>query len=42
MLGSGTESATTLPLANAPVWDLDLPVDYAFSGSRALSFSVTR
>lgn len=42
VLGSGTESAATQPLASAPVWDLDLPVDYAFSGSRALSFSVTR
>ena len=42
VLGSGAESATTLPLASAPLWDLDLPVDYAFSGSRALSFSVTR
>ncbi len=40
VLGGGAETSSTP--ANLPVWEVDRPVDYAFSGARALHFTVTR
>lgn len=41
VLGSGSE-ASSPTLTSLPLWELDRPVDYAFSGARALTFAVTR
>ncbi len=42
VLGAGAEPGAGAPLGSLPLWELDRPVEYAFSGARALSFTVTR
>jgi len=42
VLGAAEPGSGVIPLRSASVWDFDLPTDYAFSGSRVLTFSVER
>jgi hypothetical protein len=42
VLGAPEQGGQVIPIRTASVWDFDLPVEYAFSGSRLLSLTVTR
>jgi len=40
--GGSDEAGNVIPIRTAAVWDLDLPTDYAVSGSRLLNLTVQR
>ncbi len=42
VLGAAEQGAGVVPIRTAAVWDFELPVDYAVTGSRTLSLTVER
>jgi hypothetical protein len=42
VLGATEQGANLIPIRTASVWDFELPIDYAVSGSRLISLTVER
>jgi hypothetical protein len=42
VLGASEQGTSLVPLRTASVWDFELPVDYAVTGSRLISLAVER
>jgi hypothetical protein len=42
VLGASEQGASVVPIRTAAVWDFELPVAYAVTGSRTLTVNVER